>query len=54
MTQGTDPSVSLVYTGMPGYPVGATVSPLEYGVYNPDLELAGWFKLRENVENTLT
>ena len=39
---------------MPCYPKGAADSPLEYGVYNLDLELAGWFKLGENIENTLT
>ena len=45
---------SLVYTGMPCYPKGAALTPSEYGVHNPDLELAGWLKLGENVENTLT
>ena len=39
---------------MPGYSECAAVSPSEYGVHNPDLELAGWLKLGENVENTLT
>ena len=45
---------SLVYTSMPSYPECAAVCPSEYGVHNPDLELAGWLKLGENVENTLT
>lgn len=39
---------------MSGYTEGAAVSPSEYGVHNPDLELTGWLKLGENVENTLT
>ena len=39
---------------MPCYPKGAAVTTSEYGVHNPDLELAGWFKLGENVKNTLT
>ena len=38
---------------MSGYTEGAAVSPSEYGVHNPDLELAVRFKLGENVENTL-
>ena len=46
--------LSLVFTGMPGYSEGAAVTTSEYGVHNPDLELAGWLKLGENVENTLT
>ncbi len=39
---------------MSGYSEGAAVSPSEYGVHNPDIEPAGWFKLGEYVENTLT
>ena len=46
--------LSLVFTGMPGYSECAAVTTSEYGVHNPDLELAGWLKLGENVENTLT
>ena len=39
---------------MPCYPEGAAVTTSEYGVHNPDLELAVWFELGENIENTLT
>lgn len=39
---------------MPGYSECAAVSPSEYGVHNPDLELAGRLELGENIENTLT
>jgi len=38
---------------MPCYPKGAAVTTPEYGIHNPDLELAVRFKLGENVENTL-
>ena len=46
--------LSLVYTGIPGYPEGAPITTSKYGVHNPDLEPAVQFKLGENVKNTLT
>ena len=38
-----------LHTGTPRYPESTTIASSENRVFNPDIELAVWFKLRQNI-----